>query len=209
MKIAAKIRDAAITYLKWGWPLLLADVALETWAGSPETAWRSIINTAAFAWVLCAPVAPLSLLLSRERRERMMAKLCGLKDSDERERVVTGEAARATLLLALSLQAVLLVMSMVSVRLSYDHAAPKGQKKGLLSVGMAFSSSRHLDPFGGVAEDSKMLELGAVRPKSGEAAIVGGFLLSPSAFPVLALLILIQLAAFKFFAMRRYEGVEA
>jgi len=139
-----------------------------------------------------------------------MARLCGLREGDERERTITGEAARATLLLALSLQAILMVMSLVSVRLSWDPDVPPGEKRGLLSVGMSFSSSEHLNPFGSAPEEPSTATLGMPpRPQGREIAIAGGFLLSPSAFPVLALLVLIQLAAFKLFALRRYEGSQA
>lgn len=208
--LVSKVRDAAILYLKWGWPLLLADAALETWAGESAALWRSLLNGAAFAWVLCAPVAPLSLLLDRARRERAMARLCGLREGDERERAVTGEAARATLLLALCLEIVLMVLSLVSVRLSWDPNAPKGGHHGTLSVGMAFSSSRHLDPFGASLEKADWKVLGAApeTPKK-EIEMGGGFLLAPSTFPVLILLVLAQLAAFRSFALRRYEGTDA
>lgn len=203
---------AVMKYLAFAWPLLLLDAALEVWAGpGTGSSWRSAINSLAFVWVLCAPVAPLSLLLSRESRERAMARLCGLREGDERERAITGEAARSTFLLALSLQAVLLVMTMISVRVYRLPEVPPGEKSGMLSVGMAFSSELHLDPFGpgfGAARGGRpRLELGAPAEfQKGEIPIGGGFLLAPSAFPVLALLILLQLAAFKAFASRRYAG---
>ncbi|MBI3299348.1 MAG: hypothetical protein HYZ75_14365 [Elusimicrobia bacterium] len=188
--------DLAALYLKWTWPLLLADAALSAWAGESAALWRSLLNYAAFAWVLAAPLVPIRFLFDRERREAAMARLCGLREGDERERAVTGEAARATLLLGLSLQVVMLVLSLISVRLSYDPALPEGQK-GLLQVGMGFDSGRHLDPFGA-----------APTPEGdrGRALDIGGYVLSPAAFPVMALLILAQLAAFKAFALRRYEG---
>ena len=132
--------------------------------------------------------------------------------SDERERTVTGEAARATLLLSLSLQAVLLVMCLISVHLSWSPIVPKNEKHGILSVGLAFSSSRHLDPFGLPSTDHAepgMIQLGAPTAPKGSSWEMGGFLLSPSTFPVLALLILIQIAAFKLFSGRRYEGADA
>ncbi|MEK7413928.1 MAG: hypothetical protein AAB263_11490, partial [Planctomycetota bacterium] len=106
--------------------------------GRPQTSWRGLLNGAAFAWILCVPIAPLSFLFDRASRERAMARLCGLRNGDERERAVTGDAARATLLLALSLQMILLVMSMISVRLSWDPNVPAGEKHGLLSAGMGF-----------------------------------------------------------------------
>lgn len=197
-RFIGRLRDLALTFLKYGWPLVLADAALAHWAGEPLAVWRRAVNSAAFGWVLCAPVAPLSLLLDRTRRERAMGRLCGLREGDERERVITGEAARTTLLLGLSLQVVLLVLSLVSVRLDYDPTKPKGQGRGLLQVGLGFSSERHLDPFGA-----------APAAPSREHAVLDGYVLAPSAFPVLALLILAQLAAFKAFSLRRYDGQDA
>ncbi len=196
--IALKIRDAVLLYLKWAWPLLFADAALAAWAGEPEAVWRRALNTAAFAWVLCAPVAPLDLVFNRARRERAMGRLCGLKEGDERERRITGEAARATLLLALSLQVVLLVLSLVSVRLDYDPSKPKGSGRGNLQVGLGFSTEKHLNPF----------ESAPAPAEAPAHRLFGGYALAPSTFPVLAVLVLFQLAAFKAFAMRRYEGDE-
>ena len=195
-------RRTALAYLKWSWPVLLVDIALDR-LGAPQGWLRDGLNTLGFLWVLCAPVAPLTLLLDRRLRERAMARLCGLREGDERERAVTGEAARATLLLGLSLQVIMLVMSLITVQLVWKPNAPKGER-GLLAVGMGFNSGAHLDPFTGTAE-----------APAGPAGRIGkdstvlhwdGFLLSPAAFSILALLILAQLAAFKAFSLRRYEG---
>lgn len=197
--LAARVAALMTLYLKWGWPLLLIDVALETWVGGSRSPWRVSLNTAAFAWVLCAPILPIRLLLDRQRRERAMARLCGLREGDERERAITGEAARSTLLLALSLQVGLLVLTLVNVHLAYDPAAAKGSR-GVLSVGLGFSSSRHLDPFG---VSSKPPETDRRKTEH------GGYVLPPSVFSILLLLILIQLASFKAFALRRYDGADA
>lgn len=208
-KILSYAHKAVMTFLAWGWPLLLADAALETWAAPSAAGWRSTLNLVAFAYVLCAPVAPISLLLDRTRRERAMARLCGLREGDERERAVTGEAARATLLFGLSLQAVLLVLTLVTVNLRWNPTVPKGDKHGLLSVGLSFSTSRHLNPFELPKEDApQTYALGAKLPPAKDSVEVGGYQLAPAAFPILALLILIQVAAFKAFSTRKYEGAE-
>lgn len=196
-KIALKLHGAVLAFAAWGWPLLVLDFA--TGAYKSPSAWANYINTAAFLWVLSAPVWPITLVLDRARRERAMSRLCGLREGDERERAVTGEAARAALLLSLALQSVLLVMSLVNVKVVWDPEA-KTAKKGLLSAGLGFSSARHLDPFGAPAEESDPAPRGVS---------AGGYLLSPSCFPVLAVLILVQLAAFRAYAGRRYDGIEA
>lgn len=195
--ILSRAHRAVLAFAAWGWPLLLLDLA--TGAFKPGAAWSGAANTAAFAWVLCVPAWPVTLLLDRERRERAMARLCGLREGDEREKLVTGEAARSALLLSLALQSVLLVLCLTSVRVVWNPDAST-KKKGSLSAGLGFSSSRHLDPFGAPAEEPDPAPRGVS---------AGGYLLAPSTFPVLAVLILLQLGTFRLYAGRRYEGADA
>ena len=197
--ILSKLHAAVLTYAAWGWPIVAVDAALELLAGSPQGAWRDVLNGLAFAWVLCAPAWPLTWLFDRERREVAMAKLCGLREGDERERAVTGEAARSALLLSLALQTVLLAMSVINVQVVWNPESTE-TKKGTLSAGMSFSTSRHLDPFGVPSNEPDPAPRGVS---------AGGYMISPSCFPVLLLLILVQLAAFRGYAGRRYEGIEA
>ena len=197
--ILSKLHAAVLTYAAWGWPIVAVDAALELLAGSPQGAWRDVLNSLSFAWILCAPVWPITWLLDRKRREAAMARLCGLKEGDERERAVTGEAARSTLLFSLALQTIMLVLSVTNIQVVYDPSI-KETKKGVVSAGMSFSTSRHLDPFGIPTQEKDPAPRGVS---------AGGYLISPSCFPILALLILVQLAAFRAYAGRRYEGVEA
>ncbi len=196
-KIALSLHRAVLTFAAWGWPLLLLDLA--SGAYKSPAPWADVFNSAAFLWVLSAPVWPITLVLDHARRERAMAWLCGLREGDERERAVTGDAARSALLLSLALQSVLLALTLTQVRLVWNPDSPE-KKKGVLSAGIGFSSAMHLNPFGAPLEENDPA------PKGVSA---GGYLLSPACFPVLALLILVQLAAFRAYAGRRYEGIEA
>jgi hypothetical protein len=201
--ILAKVHKAALAYVVWGWPIVLVDAALDAWRGEPATLWRHLLNDAGFAWVLCAAAALATLVLDRSRRERVMARLVGAREGDERERAVTGDAARTTLLLSLSFQVVLLVLSLTTVQFVWNSAAPKGEPHGLLSVGLKFSSTRHLSALGLAPSDADPA------PTQPGRVLLNGYVLSPSAFPVLLALILLQIAAFKAFSRRRYEGMDA
>ena len=170
----------------WGWPIVLIDAALDAWQGEPTTWWHHVLNDGGFAYVLCAAAALITLVVDKTRRERAMAWLCGVREGDEREKAVTGDAAKTTLLLSLSLQVVLLVLSLTTVQLVWNAAAPAGTHHGTLSVGLKFSSADQLGAFH-----------------------LGGYVLPPAVFPVLLVLILLQLAAFKTFSRKRYEGMDA
>ena len=201
--VPGKILKAALAYAAWGWPVVLLDAALDAWQGEPATLWRHLLNDAGFAWVLCAAGALAALVIDRERRERAMARLCGAREGDERERAVTGDAARTTLLLSLAFQVVLLVLSLPTVRLVWNAAAPKGTPHGLLSVGLKFSPDRHLGILGFAPSGT------SAAPAASGRVLLDGYLLSPSTFPILLALILLQVAAFKAFSRRRYEGTDA
>jgi hypothetical protein len=202
--ILVKIHKAVIAYAVWGWPIVAIDGALQVLYGVPATLWRDVLNDGGFAWVLCAAVGLLTLILDQDRRERAMSKLFGLREGDERERAVTGDAARTTLLLSLSLQVVLLVLSLTTVQLVWNPKVPKGEQRGLLSVGLKFSTTQHLKAFG-FAEDAST----ASTETPPGRVFLDGYVLSPAAFPILLALILLQIAAFKAFSRKRYEGMDA
>lgn len=185
--LLSRVHKAVLAYALWGWPVVLLDAGLDAWLGDPATLWRHVLNDAGFAYVLCAAAALITLVADRERRERAMARLCGVREGDERERAVTGDAAKTSLLLSLSFQVVLLVLSLTTVRLVWDSSAPKGTPHGTLSVGLKFSSTDHLNLF----HEAK------------------GYVLPPASFPILLALILLQIGAFKTFSRKRYEGMDA
>lgn len=191
--ILAKLHKAALAYVLLGWPIVLIDAALDAWMGEPAALWRHVLNDAGFAYVLCAAAALVTLVVDKDRRERAMARLCGVREGDERERAVTGDAAKATLLLSLSFQIVLLILSLTTVRLVWDAAAPKGTPHGMLSVGLKFSSADHLSAL-------------RAAPAGADAK---GYVLPPASFPILLALILLQIASFKVLSRRRYEGMDA
>jgi hypothetical protein len=201
--ILAKLHKASLAYVVWGWPIVLIDAALDAWMGEPATLWRHLLNDGGFAYVLCAAAALVTLVLDKARRERAMAWLCGVREGDERERAVTGDAAKTTLLLSLSFQFVLLVLSLTTVQLVWNAAAPKGTPHGMLSVGLKFSSSQQLSAFGFESP------VAAAAPAAPGRIVVNGFLLPPATFPILLALILLQIASFKAFSRRRYEGMDA
>jgi hypothetical protein len=188
--ILAKVHKALLAYVLFGWPIVLIDGALDAWQGDPATLWRHLLNDAGFAYVLCAAAALVTLVVDKDRRERAMARLCGVREGDERERAVTGDAAKTTLLLSLSFQVVLLVLSLTTVQLVWDAAAPKGTPHGTLSVGLKFSSADQLSAFRLASPESH------------------GYVLPPATFPIILTLILLQIASFKTFSRRRYEGMD-
>ena len=156
-----------------------------------------IANVLGFVWVLCLPYLPVSVLLRRDVRERLMSRLAGVREGDEREQVITGQAARATFLLMLALQLVFLAMSLTSVYLARDDGG-----RGLFAVTVDFDPREHLRTTAAVAS-------------GGMTATVPGrfelktWLLPPGAALVLMLLIAVQVLAFRLFSAPPYAGTRS
>ncbi|MBI4249684.1 MAG: hypothetical protein HY611_09290 [Elusimicrobia bacterium] len=161
----------------------------------PEGGMFDAANNLGFAWILSLAYVFLALLFYRRFRETLLARLAGFKEGDERERLVTADAARATFLLMLALQIVLLVMSLTAIRLVRN---PDGH--GMLSVGMRLSSEQF--------DIYSLPEGQPPAPGPLGSVEIGGPLLPPNMSILLLLLLLVQIGAFKLVSSRRYEGLE-
>lgn len=199
-RILAVAYAAARRYGSWGWPLVLAD-AWREYRGIEPRGFLAALNLAALAWVLVAIGLLVAFLADRALRERLISRLCGVHESDERERAVTGEAARAVFLLSLAFQVVLLVLTLMNVRLRWDPSAPRGQR-GVLELAMTFSTAAHLPLPGSAAETAPPPITGPGR------VLLNGYLLPPGAFLPLALLLVLEVSAFRVLSRRRYEGLD-
>ncbi|MBI4054765.1 MAG: hypothetical protein HY402_01380 [Elusimicrobia bacterium] len=161
----------------------------------PEGGFIGFINTFCFIWILSLAYVFLALLFYKDFRETLLARLAGFKESDERERIVTSNAARTTFLMTLAIQIVLLIISLTNVHLVRN---PDGH--GVLSVGLGFSSDQ-FDIYALPSNRSaRSAPLGSVE--------VGGNLLPPNISPILMLLLLVQIGIFKLVSRRHYEGID-
>lgn len=164
--------------------------------GLPEWLTEKVLNNLGLAWVLSLVYLIASLVFYKVFREKLMARLAGFREGDEREHIVTSEAARATFLLTLSVQIVFLILSLTSVHIVRN---PDGH--GFLSIGMGFGME-HLN----LGKETGAAPVPApVNPAGMEFKT---YILPPGTTLILLALILTQLLAFRLFSRRRYEGNE-
>ncbi|MDT8903630.1 hypothetical protein [Anaeroselena agilis] len=138
-------------------------------------------------WLLLAVYLLIRLVASGEFREKVLSRLTFIRERDEREALLTGKAAKTTMLTTL---AVLLVLFFLScLRLSVSTLPPEQAVNGknkTLTIGAAFSltaDSRPEQP-----EPGKTVVAYTGLPVSGSAVIAG--------------LIIWQIAAYNY-SMRR------
>lgn len=153
---------------------------------------QGFVNNMGFAWVLSLAYVVLALIFYRNFRETVVARLAGFKESDEREEIVTAHAARRTFLLTLAVQVVFLIMSITNIQVYRNLDG-----KGYLTVGMGFSSSQF---------DIYSLPTDSGLPSQGVLWGVGGHLIPSNMTVVFLLMIFVQIAAFRLFSCRHYEG---
>lgn len=138
-------------------------------------------------WLLLAVYLLVRLLVSGEFRDKVLSRLTFIRERDEREAMLTGKAAKTTMLTTL---AVLLVLFFLScIRLSVS-TLPPGQavdgKTRALTIGAAFSLTDQARPGQPAPEETVVAYSGL--PLSGSAVIAG--------------LIIWQIAAYNY-SMRR------
>ena len=151
-----------------------------------------VLMNLGFVWMLSLAYCVLALLFYEAFRESLLSRLAGFREQDERERLVTARAARATFLLTLAFQIALLVMSMTGVHLV---RTPDGH--GSLSIWMGLRSE-NLDFY---ARPAAPVPSGP--PTSFDFR---SQLLPPNVTPILLLTILVQLGGFRLFSRRRHGG---
>lgn len=93
-----------------------------------------------FGWVFIAWVLDLiyiitKMLFSVQMRNAVMTKLAGLKERDERESVVAGNAAKFSFLSTLTLLIFMLVFSMSTLSIKKDPDPTNGKKEGSVAIG--------------------------------------------------------------------------
>ena len=151
-----------------------------------------VLMNLGFVWVLCLAYCVLALLFHKTFRESLLSRLAGFHEQDERERLVTARAARATFLLTLALQIALLIMSLTAV-----HVVRTPDGHGSLSIWI------------GLRSDDFDVRARPAAPAPSEPPLSLDYerhLVPLNAAPVLLLTILVQLGGFRLFSRRRYAG---
>ena len=90
-------------------------------------------------WVFILLYVVTKMLVSKSFRDTTMAKLAGIKERDEREVVVAGNAAKYAFLSTFALLLFMLVLSITTFNLE-KHVDPASQKKGMFSVGFGIKA---------------------------------------------------------------------
>ena len=193
-ELPRKIHKAIVCYGLLAWPVLACN---GYWLGHPSSLWYELFNNLGFLWILSAIYFFLAIVLNRGFRESLLARLAGFKERDEREQSVTGHAARNSFLIVLATLVLCLAMSLTRVRLVMNEKPNATGHKGLLEVGIGFSS--------------KQLNIYSLPALSHDPAAryeLHGTILPSNMALIFALLILIQLAAFKLASRRHYAGLQ-
>lgn len=165
-------------------PPSLAYMAWSAYRPNAEGPVFAFLGWVSLLWMLSLAVLPVGLVLDAGWRKAAMSRLAGLRESDERERQITGEAARATLLFALALQCALLIASLATYRFVRNEDG-----HGYLAVGLGYGRSPE--------------------PERAAATDIRGRLLPASSAPLLLALIAAQLAVFRSFTRKRYADLDA
>jgi MFS family permease len=104
---------------------------------TPDTLGWNLFGYVFIAWVLSLIYIVTKMLFSKRVRDALMTKLAGMKERDERESVVAGDAAKFSFLstLALLIFFFIFTASNVTVR---KHPLDSNNKRGSVAIGFGF-----------------------------------------------------------------------
>ncbi|HWQ62042.1 MAG TPA: hypothetical protein VN521_07000 [Negativicutes bacterium] len=109
-------------------------------ASSGEQAANSIVGLLCGTWLVISLYLLARLLISGAFREKVLSRLTFIRERDEREAILTGKAAKTTMLTTLAILLVLFFLS--CFRISAYNLPPEeaiGGKTKALTIGIGFS----------------------------------------------------------------------
>lgn len=128
----AGFSPVTISFMVWA---TLSDFAQKNYTG---LGW-DIFGWLFIAWVLSLIYIVTKMLFSRKVRDVVMARLAGIKERDEREVVVAGNAAKFSFLSTFALLLFMLVFSISNLSITKQPNIDNG-KHGGISIGFGFKA---------------------------------------------------------------------
>jgi len=116
------------------WGFIEDPTALSVSVGVKRFFW-DILGWFFMAWVALSFYLSVRLVISSENRNSFLKKLVKIKDSDEREEFITGQAAKFSLLSSTAILFMFLFLSLIRVSVNKDINSID-EKKGSISIGM-------------------------------------------------------------------------
>ncbi|MCE5286319.1 MAG: hypothetical protein LLG02_10795 [Pelosinus sp.] len=178
-----KVNVLLLRFFLWGLPfvILLAVFSAsynEQLIVSASYYIRLLYNLAGFifaVWMVLSIYLGICLMFSEKFREKVLAKLTLLKERDEREAMLTGKAAKTTMLTTIAILLFLFCLSCFQVSV---YSVPPEQaingKSNVISLNFKFSVLKDSSPAisSDVIKKSNIFEYNGL-PISGSAVIIG------------------------------------
>jgi hypothetical protein len=144
-----KFNKAALYYVGFASPLVLV---LFIWgcfvnlndlhfgSGFLQTLW-DILGINLMVWIIVLLYLMIAMAVSGTMRADILARLAGIRERDERESRIAGEASKTVFLSTTAIFVLLLFLSLFNVKIGKKpaDAVGPGEKRGYISVGLQFS----------------------------------------------------------------------
>lgn len=176
-----------LTLLVWGWISGNPD-ELSRSEGMTRLLWDTL-GWNFMIWILCSLYLVIKMVIKKKFRDIILSKIAGVRERDERESLISGEAAKFSFLSTIAMLFLLLFLSIFTITVAKNpYGLDKSGKRGYISIGMNFF------PFSKDVPEKKIID------KNLEILTYTGIPLSSSM--VIVLILLWQLGSYKFIIRR-------
>ena len=133
-----KINQFVFQYLKWVSPVAAIAAVLSVIHKS-ATGWViDFLGVMTILWILFLVYIVVAMVFQIDLRHQFVRKIAGLKESDEREVFITGQASKNTFILTSALVVLFLFLSVIRIEVSKNAQVDvNGKSTGVVNLGLA------------------------------------------------------------------------
>ncbi len=131
-----RINYFAILYLKYAFPIVALAVALDQMHKSGEGFLWEVLGVMTVAWVALVIYIFFAIAFQRTLRDKVVRKLAGIHENDERESYLTGVISKKTFTASMGIMILMVFLSGLQVNVfRYGPHEAMADKKGAIQIG--------------------------------------------------------------------------
>jgi hypothetical protein len=134
------INKFVINYLKWASPIAIIAAVLSALGKADGTILYDAIGIVTIIWLVLLAYLVFALAFQDQLRNRFVRWVAGIKENDEREFFIAGQASKKTFIFMTGFIILLIFLSVIRIDIYQNKAlGPEGKKIGEIRLGLGAS----------------------------------------------------------------------
>jgi uncharacterized membrane protein len=132
-----KTNSFILRFLKWTSPIAIIAATLYALSKSGDSLFYNFIGIITILWILGFTYIIFGIAFQTQLRNQFIRWITGIKESDEREVYISGQASKNTFILTIAITLLMFFLSVLRVEVSQNKdTSIDGKKNGVIYLGM-------------------------------------------------------------------------